>query len=98
MVALPRTGEGVDPITIAWLASEPSDWEHVRSQQERVQLASERDGSHSDAVALALLIAALAATAATVARLPGALRRSASVLAACLLGLATLLAAGAALA
>jgi hypothetical protein len=37
-------------------------------------------------------MAALAATAATVARLPGALRRSASLLAAGLLSLATLIA------
>ena len=92
MVQVPRTGDGVDAITIDWLASEPSDWEHVRSQQEGVQRASERAGSHSDTVALGLLVAALAATAATVARLPGALRRSASLLAACLLGLAALLA------
>lgn len=98
MLALPTTAEGVDPSTITWLASEPADWERTRSQQERVQLASELDGSHGDAVALALLIAALAATAATVARLPGALRRSASLLAASLLCLATLIAAMAALA
>ena len=43
-------------------------------------------------------MAALSATAATVARLPGALRRSASLLAAGLLGVATLVAAVAAFA
>jgi FlaG/FlaF family flagellin (archaellin) len=98
MVEVPGTADGVDAITIEWLASEPSDWEHIRSQQERVQLASERAGSFSDAVALSVLMAALAATAATVARLPGALRRSASLLAAGLLGLATLVAVVAAFA
>ncbi len=90
MVAAPGTADGVDAITVEWLASEPSDWERIRSQQERVQVASERAGSSSDAVALSLLLAALAATAATVARLPGPLRRSSSLLAAGLLGVATL--------
>lgn len=98
MAEVPGTADGVDAITIEWLASEPSDWEHIRSQQERVQRASERAGSFSDAVALSLLMAALAATAATVARLRGALRRSASLLAAGLLGLATLVAVVAAFA
>ncbi len=92
MVQVPRTGDGVDAITIDWLASEPLDWEHIRSKQERAQRASERAGSDSDTVALGMLVAALAATTATVARLPGALRRSTSLLAACLLGLAVLLA------
>lgn len=97
MVEVPRTADGVDAITIEWLASEPPDWEDIRSEQERVQLASERTGSSSDVVALSLLMAALAVTAATVARLPGALRRSSSLLAAGLLGLATLIAVAAAL-
>ena len=65
------------------------------SRQERVQIASEDAGSAGDAVGLALLLAALAATAATVARLPGAPRRSTSLLAAGLLASAALLAVGA---
>ena len=98
MVEVPGTADGVDAITSQWLASDPPDWEHIRTRQERVQLASEHAGSLSDAVALALLMAALSATAATVARLPVALRRSASLLAAGLLGVATLVAAVAAFA
>jgi hypothetical protein len=85
----------VDALTIRWLASEPSDWEDIRSRQERVQIDSEDSGSAGDSVGLGLLLAALAATAATVARLPGAPRRSTSLLAAGLLASAVLLAVGA---
>jgi hypothetical protein len=97
MTRAPGSADGVDAITVEWLASQPADWERVRGQQERVQLAAERAGSSGDAVALSLLMAALAATAATVARLPGALRRSALHLAAGLLGAAVLVALAAAL-
>ena len=97
MTRAPGRADGVDAITVDWLASQPSDWERIRAQQERVQLAAERAGSSGDAVALSLLMAALAATAATVARLPGAQRRSAQLLAAGLLGAATLVALAAAL-
>ena len=96
MAEVPTTSDGVDPLTIRWLASDPTDWEDIRSRQERVQIDSEDAGSASDAVALGLLLAALAATAATVARLPGAPRRSTSLLAAGLLASAVLLAVGAA--
>jgi hypothetical protein len=91
----PTEEDGVDALTIRWLASEPSDWGRTGSRQERVQIASEDAGSASDAVGLALLLAALAATAATVARLPGAPRRSTSLLAVGLLASAALLAVGA---
>jgi hypothetical protein len=96
MAEVPGTADGVDAITVEWLASEPADWEQVRSRQERAQVAAENAGSASDMVALGLLLAALAATAATVARLRGAPRRSATVLATGLLGLAVLLAVAAA--
>ena len=89
---VPTEEDGVDALTIRWLASEPSDWGRTGSRQERVQIASEDAGSASDAVGLALLLAALAATAATVARLPGAPRRSTSLLAVGLLASAALLA------
>ena len=95
MADVPAAADGVDALTIRWLASEPSDWEDIRSRQERVQIDSEDAGSAGDAVGLALLLAALAATAATVARLPGAPRRSTSLLAAGLLASAALLAVGA---
>jgi hypothetical protein len=95
MADVPTAADGVDPLTIRWLASEPSDWEQLRSRQERVQIDSEDAGSAGDAVGLGLLLAALAATAATVGRLPGASRRSTALLAAGLLAFATLLAAGA---
>ncbi len=95
MTRAPTAQDGVDALSIEWLASEPSDWEGTRSSQERAQLDSEDTGSASDAVGLALLLAALAATAATVARLPGTPRRSTSLLAAGLLAAAALLAVGA---
>ena len=92
---VPTKADGVDTLTIRWLASEPSDWGRTGSRQERVQIASEEAGSAGDAVGLALLLAALAATAATVARLPGAPRRSTAILAAGLLAAAAVLALGA---
>ena len=95
MADVPTAADGVDALTLRWLASEPSDWEDIRSRQERVQIDSEDAGSAGDAVGLALLLAALAATAATVARLPGAPRRSTSLLAGGLLASAALLAVGA---
>lgn len=94
MADVPTTADGVDALTIRWLASEPSDWKAIGSRQERTQIDSEDAGSASDAVGLGLLLAALAATAATVARLPRARRRSASLLAAGLLAAATLVALG----
>ena len=75
---VPTEEDGVDALTIRWLASEPSDWGRTGSRQERVQIASEDAGSASDAVGLALR---LGAPAATGARFPGAPRRSTSLLA-----------------
>jgi hypothetical protein len=98
MTEAPTAEDGVDPITVEWLASEPADWQRLADRQEDVQIASEHAGTYGDAVALALLMAALAATAATVARLPGGLRRSASLLAGSLLAVATAIGVVAALA
>jgi FlaG/FlaF family flagellin (archaellin) len=95
MTGVPTTADGVDPVTSRWLASEPSDWEAIRSRQERTQIDSEDAGSAADGVGLGLLLAALAATAATVARLPGASRRSTSLLAGGLLAAAALVAVSA---
>jgi hypothetical protein len=98
MTEAPTAEDGVDPITVEWLASEPADWQRLADRQEDVQIASEHAGTYGDVVALALLMAALAATAATVARLPGGLRRSASLLAGSLLAVATAIGVVAALA